>query len=282
MSQKIAEERMKRNLQNRLGDLMKDLTQSYIEKKTGISRQNLAKYVTGQALPNSYTLYKLADFFGVSCDYLLGIDKGTTNDMEFIIKTTGLQEETIKILEDYNSMEDYKHEIFAINQLIKYSSATHFLIAFAKYVSSPNIEGEDFNDDIYANILPFIWPSETVSAIDSKVDDGEIYHEFIKIDDIIYHQLHREFNELLSKIKNDENTKKEWIAQLIDIMKDNYEDELYFLYKYEQEYEDSDIAVKDMNVNVKILKKVMDRYEKEKEIERRKRIEEYRTVDEFE
>ncbi|MBR1747075.1 MAG: helix-turn-helix transcriptional regulator [Clostridia bacterium] len=38
----------------------------------GIDPSTIAKYETGDRLPDIFTLSKIADYFDVSCDYLLG------------------------------------------------------------------------------------------------------------------------------------------------------------------------------------------------------------------
>ena len=58
----------------KLNALVGDMTQTELSEKIGISRQNLAKYLSGRALPNSYNLYQLAKYFNVSTDELLNIN----------------------------------------------------------------------------------------------------------------------------------------------------------------------------------------------------------------
>ncbi|MBP1917220.1 transcriptional regulator with XRE-family HTH domain [Lederbergia galactosidilyticus] len=50
----------------------KKLTQQNMANFLGITRQGYAKYETGQSEPDNETIKKLADFFDVSTDYLLG------------------------------------------------------------------------------------------------------------------------------------------------------------------------------------------------------------------
>jgi len=48
------------------------ITQSEIAQNLNITQQTYAKYELGNHEPNLQTLCKLADFFGVSLDYLVG------------------------------------------------------------------------------------------------------------------------------------------------------------------------------------------------------------------
>ena len=59
---------------NRIKDLREDmdLRQSDLAEKTGIDQRTISNYETGKTLPDAYALIRLADFFNVSVDYLLG------------------------------------------------------------------------------------------------------------------------------------------------------------------------------------------------------------------
>ena len=61
-------------MQNRIRDLREDmdLRQSDLAEKTGIDQRTISNYETGKTSPDAYALIKLADFFGVSIDYLVG------------------------------------------------------------------------------------------------------------------------------------------------------------------------------------------------------------------
>jgi len=58
----------------RLRDLRedKDLRQIDVAKATGIDQKTLSNYETGKTAPDMYSLIRLADFFNVSIDYLVG------------------------------------------------------------------------------------------------------------------------------------------------------------------------------------------------------------------
>lgn len=50
----------------------KRLSQSYIAKALGISARTYQRYETGERLPDLITAVKLADFYHISLDSLLG------------------------------------------------------------------------------------------------------------------------------------------------------------------------------------------------------------------
>ncbi len=59
---------------NRIKDLREKagLRQIDVANITGIDQKTLSNYETGKTNPDSYALIRLADFFNVSIDYLVG------------------------------------------------------------------------------------------------------------------------------------------------------------------------------------------------------------------
>ena len=49
----------------------KGYTQIAVQMKTGVEQALLSKYETGERTPPTETLVRLADFYGVSVDYIL-------------------------------------------------------------------------------------------------------------------------------------------------------------------------------------------------------------------
>ncbi len=64
----------------------RDLRQLDVSNATGIDQRTLSNYETGKTYPDSYAIIKLADFFDVSADYLLGRSKAKTTSAEALIK----------------------------------------------------------------------------------------------------------------------------------------------------------------------------------------------------
>ena len=62
---------MKNNL--KLLRKSKGYTQIAVQMKTGIEQALLSKYETGERVPPTETLLHLAEFYGVSMDYLVGL-----------------------------------------------------------------------------------------------------------------------------------------------------------------------------------------------------------------
>ena len=73
---------------NRIRELRedRDLRQIDVSKATNIDQKTLSNYETGRTNPDSWAIIKLADFFGVTCDYLLGVTERNLMDTNDIIE----------------------------------------------------------------------------------------------------------------------------------------------------------------------------------------------------
>lgn len=82
------------DLGHRLRDLRKNhnLTQQQVADRVGISKAMVSSYELSARQPSYDILVKLAVLFGVSCDYLLGIEQACT------INVTGLSDENIALV----------------------------------------------------------------------------------------------------------------------------------------------------------------------------------------
>ena len=79
--------------------LSSGLTQVEMAEKLGISRSTIGMYETGAREPDFDTLEKIADFFNVDIDYLLGRTEKTT----ILPETAGkyyLNDETAKVAQE--------------------------------------------------------------------------------------------------------------------------------------------------------------------------------------
>ncbi len=56
----------------------RNLTQRELGSHIGLSKAVVSKYETGMGYPNFDTLILIANYFSVTCDYLLGVEKSKT------------------------------------------------------------------------------------------------------------------------------------------------------------------------------------------------------------
>ena len=73
---------------NRIRDLREDmdLRQLDVSNATGIDQKTLSNYETGKTNPDSISLIKLAEFFDVSIDYLVGYSKINIKTNQDVLK----------------------------------------------------------------------------------------------------------------------------------------------------------------------------------------------------
>lgn len=65
-----------------------------------MTRQAIGKWIVGESVPDVLTLIKIAEYFEVSTDYLLGLSDADTNDVELsaVCNYTGLSKESVLFL----------------------------------------------------------------------------------------------------------------------------------------------------------------------------------------
>ena len=78
---------------NRLRELRedRDLRQIDVASATGIDQKTLSNYETGKTNPDSNAILRLADYFNVTTDYLLGrtnINIGKTDELLSVLDET--------------------------------------------------------------------------------------------------------------------------------------------------------------------------------------------------
>lgn len=92
-------------LGKRLKELRGKRTQEEIANKLGLSRARYSHYENGRSEPDTEMLQKMADFFGVSVDYLLGRtdnpNLGNEQENLFFFNKEGLSEEDLALIREH-------------------------------------------------------------------------------------------------------------------------------------------------------------------------------------
>lgn len=85
---------------SRIRDLRedRDLRQIDVANATGIDQKTLSNYETGKTNPDSYAIIRLANFFEVTTDYLLGYSEFNIRSEEDIIERLNVVEKEIKAI----------------------------------------------------------------------------------------------------------------------------------------------------------------------------------------
>ncbi|MBO5409492.1 MAG: helix-turn-helix transcriptional regulator [Clostridia bacterium] len=87
---------------NRIRDLREDhdLRQIDVATATGIDQKTLSNYETGKTNPDSYSIIKLAEFFQVTTDYLLGYSGSNIQTNQDILRVLETMEQSLKDLKN--------------------------------------------------------------------------------------------------------------------------------------------------------------------------------------
>lgn len=124
---------------SRLREVMKErgLTQQDIADVLGKTRQAVGYYMDGSSSPDLDTIVKLAVFFGVSTDYLLGVTNIRTSDPDTraICGKLGLSETVVKWLEERLAVEGpFRYAPFdsGINAFLEHPRAFDFFKTLAE------------------------------------------------------------------------------------------------------------------------------------------------------
>jgi len=100
----------------------KALTQSELADALGVSRNSIFFYESAQRTPDIIVLKKIADYFGVTCDYMIGASINRSEETRNIGDELGLTDEAIAALKQQT--QDAKHDfdarmrITGINKII--------------------------------------------------------------------------------------------------------------------------------------------------------------------
>jgi transcriptional regulator with XRE-family HTH domain len=111
----------------------KHVTLTTVANEIGITHSTLGLYEKGNTVPDIKTIVRLAEYYGVTVNYLLGVDERPTFETEYISKNTGLSQDVIEMLLDMRtkSMETlYKPdgiELTALNKLLSSKDIHSFL-----------------------------------------------------------------------------------------------------------------------------------------------------------
>lgn len=104
------------------------LSQLKLGKLLNLSPATIGYYENGDRVPDIVTAARIADYFNVSVDYLLGLSdiKSTEQDMKIACEVTGLSEKSINTLRFFHDLKQtgfrseivFYDEIDAINMLL--------------------------------------------------------------------------------------------------------------------------------------------------------------------
>lgn len=185
----------------------KRISQKDFAQTIGVAQSTYALYETGKREPPFNILINISKEFKVTTDYLLGLSEGTTQDVNYIMKRTGLDEESIRLLNWYllagkKGIGDI--ELRVIQTIIKEKDLLNALSFFLFHRLDRGIYHSNFSDD--------------------STDESPKKHEKIPIEFYVEYSRKKEDNSLIMAFLNiDENNMKHLLKLELD-------EELYKLY----------------------------------------------------
>lgn len=102
----------------------------------GISKSQLSKYLCGDAVPNADAIYTMAKYYNCSADYILGLSKKRTADINEakMCDELGLSEKAVKLLKKWQKSVVKECPIFLINYLFDLDYFKYLLYSFHRYI----------------------------------------------------------------------------------------------------------------------------------------------------
>ena len=195
-----------------LRELMQETntTQPMLADSIGVTRQTISLYSIGQSTPDIDIFIKIADYFNVSFDYLLGRSVAKHRENIDINNKIGLSETAIETLEDCYERDKANSITRTINALLE---NRYTLGAISRYLYyNLNIEENEGKNVYYNSIYKYIdecgvskdgilW-GEMKAPIDfsfaPEAIDNEMYKRMLLIK--VQEQLQE-----MSKIENEKN-----------------------------------------------------------------------------
>lgn len=147
--------KLTKKFQERLDDLVqvekktKKMTDTRIADEIGISKASLSKYLNDNAEIGINSLVKIAEYFNVSFDYLLGFSdiKSPNVELKAVCEYTGLSEKAIQNIIKYKGdMSDILSTLLSypeLLQLLGEIKEASWEIALGDYLKEKDIENRD-------------------------------------------------------------------------------------------------------------------------------------------
>lgn len=162
--------------------------QQKIADLLGVTRQSLSLYEKGERTINVEALGKLAEFFNVSADYLLGLSdvKSTEQDMKTACAVTGLSEDALERIHEFTKPE--LRNFF--NAIVCTEEFTDILNCFLDYLqtyepdkilqnASRNIDNDMSREKVIELLQYWTENGESLRKLGLYVVDEKMQREFI-------------------------------------------------------------------------------------------------------
>ena len=169
----------------RLNELIKEhkCTHDEIASVTNMTRQGVGKWVNGASVPDALAAAKVAKFFNVSSDYLLGLSDNKTSDVELsaFCRYSGISDWALSLIKESAAFpEEYSEEEYrtVLNDILadpNFARMMYQLVKLKKMTMDPERQTSEQND---INIK-FMTAAEMFSdnVVANLVKKGENHHD---------------------------------------------------------------------------------------------------------
>lgn len=197
----------------RLRELMTDenKTQTELAAFVGCTRQAISLYATGQSTPDIDILLKIAQYFHVSTDYLLGLTDVKTPDIDIraICEKTGLSEEAIQNIFDARNNEPRNKfkRMPVLNSILETWSFFSLLSKIAQFIIANDYAVKKqalLDDDFFNNVESLEKKEYEISGISEEIFRDVSPH------DVLLFQLHNQFEGIIHEVTKEELAKLAW------------------------------------------------------------------------
>ena len=115
-------------------------TQEQAAIRFGVSRQGFGNWLNGRTQPDYDALCKLAEYYNVSTDYLLGRTDVKTPDTELktVCEVTNLSESAVNRIIEFSSKKSYRAYTDLLSLFIENPNMEYFLNLLEGYITSGN------------------------------------------------------------------------------------------------------------------------------------------------
>lgn len=131
------------------------MKQEELAEQLFCKREVISYYENGNRDIKTDTLIRLSEVLGVSTDYLLGLSKAETKDVEIssICDYTGLSEKSVEKIASWNSADDYRR-FWAeyLSRIIEGDNSENLFLYISKVLgfSKSEAKAQSFNDALFS------------------------------------------------------------------------------------------------------------------------------------
>ncbi len=187
-------------------------TQASFAEAFGVSVETVRNWEQGKNIPEASRLLDMCGFFDCDMDYLFCRIDEKKHDVKFISEYTGLSEENIERLHQYNTSPfAYKHHIESLNEILSCSDFETILKrigGFKRAVSECETAKTDFHEASAQSVAHIVQEiasnvdQVTVPPIDAGIYEAK-FDRAIEKRDAIEYALDTLFRNILQEIRKD-------------------------------------------------------------------------------